>query len=215
MLMALFLLSPAFQAQDIHHWESILSPGKFCRYLVPSSPVDPGWTDPAFDDSAWTLATGGVGYGDEDDNTLISPSISVYCRYDFNLTSKDLIADLILDMDFDDGFVAYLNGTELARFNMGAEGSATTWDQSSDDFHEASLYRDGSQIVLFLMQACWTSLLPGTIPLLWKYIMNRSAPPTLVPIYTCMPESPAREAISGRLLHGFFPLYLSTAPCFH
>jgi hypothetical protein len=103
--------------------------------------VDASWTDPDFDDSGWTNATGGVGYGDEDDNTIISQAISVYCRYDFTLTSTDIIADLILDMDFDDGFVAYLNGTELARSNMGGAGSPTSWDQSSGGLHEASLYQ--------------------------------------------------------------------------
>ncbi|TFH25919.1 MAG: hypothetical protein E4H10_08560, partial [Bacteroidia bacterium] len=96
MLLALFLLSPQLRAQEIDHWESILSPGKMCRYLVPSSPVDANWTDPGFDDSGWTYATGGVGYGDEDDNTIISQAISVYCRYDFTLSSTDIIADLIL-----------------------------------------------------------------------------------------------------------------------
>jgi hypothetical protein len=140
-LLALFLLSFQIKAQEIDHWESILSPGMMCRYLVPSSPVDASWTDPDFDDSGWTNATGGVGYGDEDDNTIISQAISVYCRYDFTLTSTDIIADLILDMDFDDGFVAYLNGTELARSNMGGAGSPTSWDQSSGGLHEASLYQ--------------------------------------------------------------------------
>jgi hypothetical protein len=139
--MGLFLLSPAIQAQEIDHWETIISTGMTCRYLVPSAPVDASWADPGFDDSGWTFATGGVGYGDEDDNTLISQAISVYCRYDFTLSSADIISSLILDMDFDDGFVAYLNGTELARYNMGEDGSVTSWDQAADGLHEASLYQ--------------------------------------------------------------------------
>ena len=140
-LLFVFLLSSHVKAQDIDHWESIISTGIICSYLVPSTPVDASWTDPAFDDSGWTFATGGVGYGDDDDNTIISQTISVYCRYNFTLSSTDLIADLILDVDFDDGFVAYLNGTELARYNMGELGSPTTWNQTADGLHEANLYQ--------------------------------------------------------------------------
>lgn len=139
--MALFLLSPPVLAQEPDHWETIVSTGMSCKYLVPAAPVDASWKDPGFDDSAWAFGTGGVGYGDDDDNTLISPAISVYCRYTFTLSSTDIIAALILDMDFDDGFVAYLNGTEVARFNLGDPGSTTTWDQASDGLHEASLYQ--------------------------------------------------------------------------
>jgi hypothetical protein len=47
----------------------------------------------------------------------------------------------LLGVDFDDGFVAYLNGTELARYHMGAEATTTTWDQQADDLHEALRFR--------------------------------------------------------------------------
>ncbi len=161
MLIVIFMLPPRVNAQEVDHWETILAPGRTCKYLVPSSPVDASWTDPGFDDNAWTTATGGVGYGDDDDNTTISPAISVYCRYDFFVTSPEIIADLILDMDFDDGFIAYLNGTELARYNMGEIGSATTWDQPSDGLHEASLYRGLEPDWFFLQETVLTLLNAG------------------------------------------------------
>ncbi|MDF1574716.1 MAG: CotH kinase family protein [Bacteroidales bacterium] len=138
----LFLLSgPAAKAQETDHWETVILPGRQCQYLVPDSPVDPAWTSTGFDDSGWTSATGGVGYGDDDDNTIIAPAISVYCRYNFTLSSPEVISQLLLDMDFDDGFVAYLNGVELARYNMGEAGSVTAWDQASDAPQEALLYQ--------------------------------------------------------------------------
>jgi len=171
--MAIFLLCPLIQAQDIDHWETILSPGMTCRYLVPSAPVDAGWKDPGFDDGAWTQATGGVGYGDEDDNTLISPALSVYCRYEFTLTNPDILSGLILDMDFDDGFVAYLNGTELARFNMGEAGTATTWDQASDALHEASLYQ-GQNPERFLLEEGVLDLLNAGSNILALEVHNES-----------------------------------------
>jgi len=140
-LLSLIVLSTTASAQKTDHWETLILPGRQCSYQVPTSPVDAAWTTISFDDSAWSMGTGGIGYGDEDDNTTIDPAISVYCRYNFTLSYPDSITSLILDMDFDDGFVAYLNGTELARYNMGEAGSATTWDQVADALQEALLYQ--------------------------------------------------------------------------
>jgi len=142
LLLSLLVLSTAASAQETDHWETLILPGRQCSYLVPTAPVDASWTNISFNDLGWNVGTGGVGYGDEDDNTTIDPAISVYCRYDFTLSYPDSITALILDMDFDDGFVAYLNGTELARYNMGEDGSATSWNQPADKLQEAMLYQD-------------------------------------------------------------------------
>ncbi|MFO7935106.1 MAG: CotH kinase family protein [Bacteroidales bacterium] len=151
----LVFLGTSLPGQEIDHWESIIRTGNACRYLVPAEEVDGEWTNPGFNDLLWIPGTGGVGYGDGDDNTVIDPAISVYCRYEFDLPDPGVIRALILDVDFDDGFVAYLNGAELGRSHMGPEGSATRWDQPADGLHEAELYRGGSPLRI---------LLPDTIP---------------------------------------------------
>ncbi|MEN8230698.1 MAG: CotH kinase family protein [Bacteroidota bacterium] len=137
----ILILSLPLMGGDIDHWETILGAGSACRYKVPGFTVDPGWINREYDDSSWDNGPGGVGYGDGDDPTVVNPAISVYCRYHFTLTDPTVIASLILDVDFDDGFVAYLNGTELARYNMGEKGSTTSWAQTADDLYEATLYR--------------------------------------------------------------------------
>jgi hypothetical protein len=38
---------------------------------------------------------------------------------------------LILEVDYDDGFVAYLNGTEVARRGLGTVGIVPMFDQSA------------------------------------------------------------------------------------
>ncbi len=114
LLLSLLVLSTTASAQKTDHWETLILPGRQCSYLVPTTPVDATWTNISFDDSGWNTGTGGIGYGDEDDNITIDPTISVYCRYNFTLSYPDSITALILDMDFYDGFVAYLNGIELA-----------------------------------------------------------------------------------------------------
>ena len=44
---------------------------------------------------------------------------------------------LQLKIDYDDGFVAYLNGKEIARRNLGTSGSDVSFDQSANGGHEA------------------------------------------------------------------------------
>lgn len=45
-------------------------------------------------------------------------------------------------MDYDDGFVAYLNGTEVCRSGMGAAGSAVSYNTGATS-HEAVIYNGG------------------------------------------------------------------------
>jgi hypothetical protein len=110
------------------------------RALVPTGPIDDAWKGAAaFDDSGWALVTGspgGVGYDRNPSSggnylTLIglnlesqmygtSKGSSCYIRIPFVIRPEDLegMASLTLKMLYDDGFVAYLNGTEAARSNV-------------------------------------------------------------------------------------------------
>jgi len=93
----------------------------------------------SFDESSWNTGDTGIGYGDEDDNTIISTTISLYIRSTFNIIELSDIEQVLLHMDYDDGFVAYLNGTEIARAFMA--GNPPTYNQTSNDYHEANLYQ--------------------------------------------------------------------------
>jgi hypothetical protein len=157
-LLSVSLLNRTVSAQTTDHWETLILPRWQCTYLIPSSIMDPDWTTTSFDASGWTTGTAGVGYGDGDDNTTINPAISVYCRYNFTVQDTSVITRLILDMDFDDGFVAYLNGTELARYNMGESGSATSWNQPADGLNEAGLYQN-LEPMRFILDTSATKLL--------------------------------------------------------
>jgi hypothetical protein len=48
---------------------------------------------------------------------MLNANASAYVRLPFNLTEDDVLNRLTLRMKYDDGFVAYLNGTEVARRN--------------------------------------------------------------------------------------------------
>jgi parallel beta-helix repeat protein len=120
----------------------LVSPGGVWRYLrgtkAPGVPAD-AWRQVDFDDSSWETGAAGFGFGDWDDATLLDDMqghyLSVYIRTDFSVASVDAAAPVELTIDYDDGFVAYLNGREVARREMPAGEVAYTTAASGS--HEA------------------------------------------------------------------------------
>jgi hypothetical protein len=109
--------------QDPDHWELIIDASDNWKYLIPSSEPSGSWTNIGFDDSDWNSGPGGFGYGDNDDNTILPEgTISVFIRKSFEIKEPSDLLKVILYIDYDDGFVAYLNGTEIARSNIGIPG---------------------------------------------------------------------------------------------
>ena len=77
-----------------------------------------GWTAVDFDDSAFAIGSAGFGYGDEDDATgLPRGTTVVLARREFTLEGPLASGSLVLEVDYDDGFAAYLNGTRVAGMN--------------------------------------------------------------------------------------------------
>jgi hypothetical protein len=117
------------------------SPGQASlRYWVPQdNSLGQNWTLPGFDDASWSSGFNGVGFERSPPgyNSLIATNVdaamadrtSIYLRLPFNLASVDPISRLTLRMKYDDGFIAYLNGTEVARRNVG--GGAPRVDMSA------------------------------------------------------------------------------------
>ena len=123
------------------------------RVLVPKSDISNSWrAGIEWDDSAWQLcrgAPGGVGYekgsgyenlisldvGDDMHNDGSNPNSSCYIRITFSLSADALsdIKSLFLNMRYDDGFVAYLNGSPVAQANAPANPD---WDAAASDLHE-------------------------------------------------------------------------------
>ncbi len=108
------------------------------------------WRQPDFNASSWLTGPSGFGYGDGDDETLLEdmeylepegnlpgqPGYrSLYIRKSFFLSQLDPEASLVLSMDYDDAFVAYLNGREIAR--SGINGLIPRHDQFASEGHEA------------------------------------------------------------------------------
>jgi hypothetical protein len=153
-----FIPSALLFAQTVDHYESIVYDSDEWRYHVGTS--DPGstWKNMTFDDSAWPASPGGFGYGDNDDRTVVPSTISVFIRKKFNIIDKDVIESGWLHVDYDDGFVAYLNGTEIARASMGT-ASPVAYNQSSEGLHEATMYQVGRPEGFPISKATLASLL--------------------------------------------------------
>ena len=123
------------------HWETAVYAGDNWSYIVPETELPTDWNSLDFDDTSWLDGPGGFGYGDDDDGTEIAPTISVYLRRIFTVSNAGNLIRAIVHADYDDGFIAYINGTEIGRSeNLGDPGVFVPYDGTTSNDHEAQLY---------------------------------------------------------------------------
>ena len=131
-----------------HHWETVVQLGNNWKYKIANGSNNPLWRNRGFNDATWAVGASGIGYGDGDDNTIVPSCFAVFMRYSFTITDTSKIVDAILHMDYDDGFVAYLNGVEIARANL--LGYPPNWNEAAAD-HEAILYTGAPAPTMFML----------------------------------------------------------------
>jgi hypothetical protein len=114
-------------------------------YLANNS--DPGigldWTTELFDDSDWATGNYGVGYETvfPGAQLMISTEVptdtrSVYTRAKIDIADIDQVTKLLLGVDYDDGVMVWINGTEVYKFEEMPDGDPT-WDSIAES-HESS-----------------------------------------------------------------------------
>ena len=126
---------------QVNHWETVVYADDVWRYRSGYTGLPSNWNQNGFNETGWLQGQGGIGYGDGDDNTVISPTISVFIRKRFELTDVSKIDMAILHADYDDGFVAYINGIEIARANL--DGTPPAYFEQATSLHEATMYGGG------------------------------------------------------------------------
>ena len=90
-----------------------------------------GWNDLDFDVTAWQSGPTGIGYGDGDDMTeltgMANGYLTLYLRRAFLVADAPSVSGLRFSVDYDDGFVAFINGMEIARRGvpLGQDSSTT------------------------------------------------------------------------------------------
>lgn len=141
----LFTFTIAYgQLEEVNHWETIFYSDTTFNYWVSNQgEPDANWRSIDYDVSNWLEGKGGFGYGDSDDQTIIDPCISVFFRRDFEIFDTSAIKSMILAVDYDDAFVAYINGVEIARSN-GLNEDFPSYDTFSETQHEAEMYSGGT-----------------------------------------------------------------------
>jgi len=140
------------QSEDVSYglaqrmdFTTLVREGDDATALIPDGPVE-NWMDVDFDDGDWPL-TGATGVGYErssgyervinlDVGDMYGQNTSVYIRIEFEVADPSVFDLLTLRMKYDDGFVAYLNGTYVDDAN--APGSPE-WDSQATTGHEASV----------------------------------------------------------------------------
>ncbi|WP_197531575.1 CotH kinase family protein [Posidoniimonas corsicana] len=120
---------------------AVVTPESSARYLVPSNAsVDGAWMQPGFNDAGWQAGVASLGYETSGtnyanagllDTVLPSGTTTAYVRIPFTVDGADTLLSK-LQMKYDDGFIAYINGTRVAGAN---DPSSPGYDSTATDEH--------------------------------------------------------------------------------
>lgn len=144
---AIIILS--FSQQFISAQYIIITRDSAMHYLAATSEPDPNWLQPGFDDSGWTVDTGIIGFGDDNDDVLVPTNTkSLYLRYKFNVKDKSKWVRASFLADYDDGYIAYLNGKEIIRVNVDDTIKNPAFDQLTNRSHDWEFQRPGKVAVI-------------------------------------------------------------------
>jgi hypothetical protein len=150
---------PLWCEAQVNHWEMVVSDNDSWNYIIPDATTSSTWYDSSFNASSWSVGVGGFGYGDNDDNTIIpNNSSSIYFRKNFIIQDIQSIKKLMLAIDYDDGFIAYLNGNLLVSRNL-PPGGQPQWNTLATASHEAVLYSGGQPDKFYFSEIEFSTLL--------------------------------------------------------
>lgn len=173
-LLSFLLLFFVAISSKASHWEAVVLPNSTFKYKIPNANI-PNWTMPNFNDAAWLSGPCGIGYGDNDDATVVpNGTVTVYARKTFNLIDTSTILSGIFNIDYDDAFVAYLNGVEIAR-SSGLVGLTPNWNDGSTQSHEAQMYQGGTPDYYVIDKNLFKSLIRNGVNVLAIEVHNTNA----------------------------------------
>ncbi len=102
--------------------------GSRWKYMATPASLGTAWREPDYADTIWPDGHGPLGYGEEGLRTVVpfgpdpgNKYITTYFRKMFSLLEDPAtLTHFTFEVMYDDGFVAYLNGVEVARRSMPA-----------------------------------------------------------------------------------------------
>ncbi len=145
------------QDEDVSYGRAFVSssatwvqPASDTRYFRPQNgSLDATWKLTNFVDSSWSVGTAALGYENVPADyaalittTLPLGSTSVYVRMPFAVANPATVSSLLLQMKYDDGFIAYLNGVRVTAANAPAAGQWNSLATASHPDSSAVVYED-------------------------------------------------------------------------
>jgi hypothetical protein len=134
--------------------EPVIGYGSTWRYWKGFSSPGQGldWTTLDYNDLNWLVGYTGFGYGDLDMVTTVLDDMrgnysTLYGRRRFTLSSEDLTKPLLLRMFYDDGFICYINGVEVARANAPQTYDAMSLATGSHEGDQAEVFPIPSKLL--------------------------------------------------------------------
>ena len=101
----------------------LIPSGAAWKYIFDPLPRGSDWTRREFDDAIWSSGEGAFGFGKgsfrTDLHAMLGKQAILYVRRGFELEQPDRVTELGLQIGYDDAFIAYLNGVEVARVGVG------------------------------------------------------------------------------------------------
>jgi len=117
----------------------VIAKGAAWRYrkgTAEASAPAPDWRAIDFDDGGWTTGAAPLGYGSGTYGTVLDMQnnySSVFLRKAFDIANPGVVNKLALDVDYDDGFILWLNAEEIARVGvLGTPGAFKAYDETCD-----------------------------------------------------------------------------------
>ncbi len=172
--------------KEVSFARTLVNQGDLYQYVVPTSEPNSNWRNINFNDSSWNTGPSGFGFGDGDDATVISKgSTTIFTRLKFTMADVSNLTNLILDVDYDDGFVAYINGVEIARANV--NGSPPSYDTTAFTGHEAKMHK-GEAPERFIIDNPKSILVDGdnVLSIQGYNVRSGSSDMTLIPFLTAV-----------------------------
>ncbi|WP_265594546.1 lamin tail domain-containing protein [Haloferula sp. BvORR071] len=111
------IYTPAVTTQNLVPWSA-----SGWRYLANGQDQGVSWRTPAFNDAGWATGIAELGYGDGDEATVIpivfasagQKVATGYFRKSFTVADLAGITSLSLNVEYDDAYAVYLNGSRIA-----------------------------------------------------------------------------------------------------
>jgi len=192
----LLILASGKDRKEMVYYNTLVNQGDEFSYAIGSASIPSNWKTLNFDASNWLKGPSGFGFGDSDDATIIpTGTLSVFVRKTFTVADPSQIKELLLHVDYDDGFVAYINGTEIARQNMGDANTSALYNQAATKAIEP-LIINGQAPQLFTI-ADFTSVLVEGMNVFCLQVHNYSSSSSdlsLIPFLTAGYNSPVTNA---------------------